>query len=326
MWTLQEICIAGHATFHLGVHSLRWEALSTGLFLYTQIMPMVLSKDIGTWIGIEFVHEFRTQKQRNLSLSSLLHASQQRGASEPRDKSMLFWDCCPPRVYPSLEKISYRRSVASLYAEVSRLCWDSDRAKNMLDQASWMTRDRKPAELQLPSWSVAWSASRNGYFQFPLVSTAEAGGWKFNPRSRFSVTSFTESAFAKELKLRAFSILFAQLFKVNEDGDLHLENFPRCMNILKKCNKKSATLQLRPASSGNVQEAVRLDSEDISSTSQTPVVVIKILELVKDHESSKFTCAHPKTLLATLLKNSWLKTKDHIGKPPTSAFFWDSPS
>lgn len=303
MWTMQEICVAPHATVHLGAHSLQWEAFLTGLSLYTQIMPQVLAMDTGTWQGITFTQTFRNKEAHGLTLSSLLDGSQLRRASEPRDRIYALLGLLPTGMYPSLEKVSYRRSVASLYAEVSRLCWDVDNANNMLFRGS-RTRDNPTSVAGLPSWSVDWSTSRQ-HFPYPLISTDEADQWNFQPRLRSSITSLTIESIVDEFKLRVFFIVFARVLKVQEQEDLQCENFSKCTRTLRTCTPKPATLQFRPRPHSVDLETIRLDSEDVSKMSEFPIDAIEMLKSIKDHASSTCTCARSKSSMTKPLKVDW---------------------
>jgi hypothetical protein len=322
MWTMQEICVAPRATVHLGSHYLQWEVFLTGLSLYTQIMPRVLAMDTGTWQGIRFTQTFRNKEAHGLTLSSLLDGSQLRIASEPRDRVYALLGLLSPGMYPSLEKVSYHRSVASLYAEVSRLCWDVDNANNMLFRGS-RSRDNPTSVPGLPSWSVDWSTSRQ-YFPYPLVSADRADQWNFHPRWRSSAPSRTSENVADEFKLRVFFAVFSRLLKVPGPGGLHCESFSRCTRTLRKITTKPATLQVRFRTQNIDLETIRLDSEDVSRISEHPIEAIEMLKSIKDHESSRCTCARSNGSMAKVLKAYWPWAKTPMAKAPEASESWGS--
>lgn len=328
MWTMQEICVAPHASVHLGRQYLQWEAFLTGLTLYTEIMPQILARDWGTWDCLEFAQNFRRKGARGLNLSRILDGSQLRRATEPRDMIHALLGLLPSGVYPSLEKVSYHRPVASLYAEVSRLCWDVDNANNLPSRALW-SRDRNDLDpeppswlLEVPSWSVDWSASRS-YFPSSLVSTDEAGLWKFDPRSQSSATSLANMNKADEYKLRVFFVSFARLTKVEgDDGGLQCGDFPDCVTSLRRCIAKPATLQVRTITEGMELETIRLDSKDVSRMSEVPIEGIKMLKSIEHHESLECTCGHAITPKAKSRRITWPWKKTTAAKASAAAPSW----
>ena len=210
---MQEICVARRAIVHLGPCSIRWAFFVAGLNLYTLCMPLVLSRDMSAYEGMKFIRKFGDEQAREGILSRLLDASQLRRAMEPRDKIYALLGLLPVGIYSSLEKVSYSQSVASLYAEVSRLCWDVDNAINMLYRVFYVRR-YSTSDLRLPKWSVDWSTFQE-YAHFDLVPKDQAEAWKFHLTPQSSIRSTINQSFPEDLQLQVYFIAFARLLRAS---------------------------------------------------------------------------------------------------------------
>ena len=286
MWTMQEICVARRAVVHLGACSLRWDYFVAGLGLYTQRMPCVLARDWGTYQGLKFIRSFGDEQAREGILSRLLDATQLRRAMEPRDKIYALLGLLPVGVYTSLEKVSYQQSVESLYAEVSRLCWEVDNATEMPTRV-FSAKDYSTADLWLPSWSVDWSFQE--YVNYSLKPEKQAEAWKFHPTPQSSIHSTINQIVPESHQLRVYFIAFARLFRSHHSDRLLCESFPRCTPSQRECYTKPAQVHYKRNRYGG-KETVRVNSEDVSKLSQQSIDAVEILKSIHDHETSVCTC------------------------------------
>ena len=247
---------------------------------------------------MEFIRNFVDEQAREGILPRLLDASQLRRTMEPRDKIYALLGLLSVGIYPSLEKVSYSQSVASLYAEVLRLCWDVDNTINMRYRVFYVTRPSN-SDLRLPSWSVDWLTFRE-YAYLPLVPKDQAEVSKFHPAPHSSIQSTLNQSLPEDFQLRVDFIAFLTLLRSQYPHQLYCGIFPKCMSTQRECNTNPAQVRFtkvwyRPQNPGNhsEKETMRVDSEDVSTLSKQPIDTVKVFKSIHDHETS--TCTSLRT-------------------------------
>jgi Heterokaryon incompatibility protein (HET) len=289
MWTFQEICLAGVATVHLGARSIAWKDLAQGLVAYFPRKPH------DPWLAeMKWVTEYRgaVDLPDKMRMASLMRATCQRIASEPRDKVYALLGLLRSRSYVAIRRIDYSQSVALLYAEVTRACFHLDDCVELL-RYSWPSLSTLEPKLDLLWWSVDWTMST----EIPDPY------WAREPIDRRRSFSPHRTMSPMDSDLLSLSVYFVAVGRLAENEILENDKVPATKMVVQSwvsfptCALKHrvcCTIRAMCSASGSQRfngMTMTINSEDLAGLSSTPVDNSNILPKLSRHDSHTCDCS-----------------------------------
>ena len=168
-WTLQEPILAPDRIFACGSEIRHWTTMLGAALTCCELIH--IDSASFSVLPILLIYDIKKTASKDLQLSNLIYASQQREASDPRDKVYALYGLLQDCQKLDLE-ISYVASVEEVYRSAVRFCIENEGKlsilghvssyRNQSDQPSWVPEWRA---MSLSACSpVGWNA-KSGFFK-----------------------------------------------------------------------------------------------------------------------------------------------------------------